>query len=95
MSGDSPFIRPIVEVFKMPKGAVSGAIPTESAVVVVRVADRADVTPEALAAGLSQTLEQLRQTRRQEFFSAYMSKAKLKMKISFNEAALKTLFGQK
>jgi len=55
------------------------------------VADRTDVTPESLAAGKPQTSTQLLQQRRQEFFSAYMTKAKQKMSITFNEAALQTL----
>ena len=57
------------------------------------VTDRTDVTLEMLATGRPQMSAQLMQQRRQEFFSAYMSKAKQKMRITFNDAALKTLFG--
>jgi len=81
-------------VFGLAKGATSAPIATETAVVVARVADRADVTPDAVAAGKSQMLGQLLQQRRQEFFTAYMSKAKEKMKITFHEAALKTILGK-
>ena len=80
-------------VFALAKGATSGTIQTDSAVVVARVVDRTDVTPEALAAGKSQTSDQVLQQRRQDFFAAYMTKAKLKIKITFNEAALRTIFG--
>jgi peptidyl-prolyl cis-trans isomerase D len=78
-------------VFALAKGTTSGPIQTENAVVVARVADRTDVTPESLATGKPQTSSQLLQQRRQEFFSAYMTKAKQKMRITFNEAALQTL----
>ena len=81
-------------VFGLPKGGTSGPISTESAVVVAHVVDRADVTPETLAKERSQTANQLMQQRRQEFFTAYMAKAKEKMKINFHEAALKTVFGK-
>jgi peptidyl-prolyl cis-trans isomerase D len=81
-------------VFALPKGGTSGPISTESAVVVARVVDRADVTPEAVAREKAQTMSQLMQQRRQEFFTAYMAKAKQKMKINFHEAAIRTVFGK-
>jgi peptidyl-prolyl cis-trans isomerase D len=81
-------------VFGLPKGATSGPITTESAVVVARVVDRADVTPETLAKERVQTMNQLMQQRRQEFFTAYMAKAKQKMNITFNEAAIQAVFGR-
>lgn len=80
-------------VFALAKDATSTPIQTDNAVVVARVADRTDVTPESVATGRPQMSTQLLQQRRQEFFSAYMSKAKQKMRITFNDAALKTLFG--
>lgn len=80
-------------VFALAKGATSAPISTESAVIVARVTERADVTAEALATGKPQALSNLRQERQQEFFRAYMTKAKLKMKITYHEAAIRTLFG--
>ena len=81
-------------VFRLPKGGTTGPISAESAVVVAHVVDRADVTPETLAKERAQTADRLMQQRRQEFFTAYMAKAKQKMKISFHEAALRTVFGK-
>jgi parvulin-like peptidyl-prolyl isomerase len=81
-------------VFGLPKGGTSAPISTESAVLVAHVLDRADVAPETVAKEKLQTANQLMQQRRQEFFAAYMTKAKQKMKITFNEAAIKTVFGQ-
>ncbi|HUR19610.1 MAG TPA: peptidyl-prolyl cis-trans isomerase [Vicinamibacterales bacterium] len=80
--------------FRLPEGGTSGPISTESAVVVAHVIDRADVAPETLAKEKLQVSSQLMQQRRQEFFTAYMAKAKQKMKITFNEAAIKTLFSK-
>ncbi|NQW02773.1 MAG: peptidyl-prolyl cis-trans isomerase [Acidobacteria bacterium] len=80
-------------VFSLAKGATSGTIQTDNAVVVARVVDRADVTPEAVAEGAPALLNQILQQRRQEFFSAFMEKAKLKMRIDFNNTALATILG--
>jgi len=81
-------------VFRLPKGGTSGPISAESAVVVAHVVERADVTKEALIKERLQITNQMIQQRRQEFFTAYMAKAKQKMKITFNEAAIKTLFAK-
>src|SRR5688572_21914757 len=81
-------------VFPLAKGGTSGPISTESAVVVAHVVDRADIAPETLAKERLSMLNQLMEQRRQEFFTAYMTKAKKKMKITFHEAAIKTVFGK-
>jgi peptidyl-prolyl cis-trans isomerase D len=81
-------------VFALAKGATSEPISTDNAVIVARVVDRADVTAEAFAKEKLATSDRLKQQRRQEFFTAYMTKAKEKMKINFHEAAIKTIFGQ-
>lgn len=80
-------------VFGLAKGETSGAIETDNAVVVARVVDKTDVTPEQLTEGTPAMTNQILQQRRQEFFSAYMAKAKQKMNITFNEAALMTILG--
>jgi parvulin-like peptidyl-prolyl isomerase len=80
-------------LFALSTGQTSGALQTDAAVVVARVTDRTDVTAESVAAGKSQVRDELLQQRRQEFFSAYMTKAKQKMRISFNEVALRSVFG--
>lgn len=81
-------------VFRLAKGGTSGPISTENAVVVARVVDRAEVTPETLAQERPQMTSRLMAQRREEFFTAYMAKAKQKMKITFHEAAIKTVFGK-
>ena len=81
-------------VFRLPEGGISGPISTENAVVVARVVDRAEVTPETLAQERPQMTSRLMAQRREEFFTAYMAKAKQKMKITFHEAAIRTVFGK-
>lgn len=81
-------------VFALQQGQVTAPISTPNAVVVAKVIERTNVTPEAFAAEKTTVTNELLQRRRQEFFAAYMSKAKAKMTIDFNEEALRTLLGR-
>jgi peptidyl-prolyl cis-trans isomerase D len=76
-------INPEVEkvAFSLPAGSVSDPIRTDNATVIVRVAERDDVTPDELKQGKEAFREQLLTERRNRFFSAYMTKAKEKMSI--------------
>ncbi len=80
-------------VFALNQGDVSAPITTETAVVVAHVVEKQTGTPEGLAAERDSLHDQLLQQRRQEFFAAYMTKAKTKMKIVINEATVKQLIG--
>jgi peptidyl-prolyl cis-trans isomerase D len=79
--------------FTMKKGDTSDPIATDTAVVVVQVMDRQDVTPAGLDSQRDSLRSQLLQQQRDEFFGAYMLKARKKMKIEYNEAVLKTVLG--
>lgn len=79
--------------FALKAGETSAPIATDTSVVVVHVKERQDVTPASLDAQRETLREQLAQQRRQEFFSAYMTKAIAKMQIRYNEATVKTLLG--
>lgn len=81
-------------VFTLTQGQVSAPISTPNAVVVAKVVERASTTPEAFAAEKTQLTNELLQRRRQEFFASYMTKAKTKMTITFNDEALRTLVGR-
>lgn len=81
-------------VFALAQGQTSAPIATPTAVVVAKVLERAAATPEGFAAEKTALTNELLQRRRQEFFGAYMTKAKAKMTISFNDAALKTILGR-
>jgi peptidyl-prolyl cis-trans isomerase D len=81
-------------VFALKTGEKTGPIVTENAVVVARVAEREDVTDEAVAAGRAALKVELRQQQRSAFFAAYMTKAKQDMQIRFNETALNVVLGR-
>ena len=80
-------------VFKLKAGETAGPIATDNAVVVAQVTERQDVKPEGLSTERDALRDELLQQRRQEFFAAYMAKAKTKMKISYNSETIKTLLG--
>jgi peptidyl-prolyl cis-trans isomerase D len=80
-------------VFALPEGAVSQPIATDTAVVVAHVIEKQAATPDGLKAAHDALKDELLQNARQEFFAAYMSKAKAKMKITINEASIKALIG--
>lgn len=81
-------------VFALAQGDVSAPIATDTAVVVAHVLEKQAGTPEGLAAERDNIRGQLLQQSRQEFFAAYMTKAKAKMKILVNQDVVKQLMGQ-
>lgn len=80
-------------VFALAQGAVSQPIATDTAVVVAHVVEKQAGTADGLKAERDGLKTELLQQTRQEFFAAYMSKAKAKMKITINEATVKALIG--
>ena len=80
-------------VFSLPVGGVSEPIVTGSGTVIVRVAERDDVTPEEMTSGKDAFRAQMLSERRGRFFSAYMTKAKQKMNIEINDEVLKRAIG--
>jgi peptidyl-prolyl cis-trans isomerase SurA len=79
--------------FALPVGGVSEPIVTGSGTVIVRVAERDDVTAEEVTAGKDAFRAQMLAERRGKFFSAYMTKAKEKMNIEINDDVLKRVVG--
>jgi peptidyl-prolyl cis-trans isomerase D len=79
--------------FSLPVGGVSDPIPTSSGTVIVRVAERADVTPEAFKQARETFRTQLLNERRERFFSSYMTKAKEGMKIQVNNDVVRRVIG--
>jgi peptidyl-prolyl cis-trans isomerase D len=71
--------------FGLPVGGVSDPITTVDATVIVRVADRDEVTPEEFKQGKEAFREQLLSERRGRFFAAYMAKAKERMNIEVKQ----------
>jgi peptidyl-prolyl cis-trans isomerase D len=74
--------------FKLPVGAVSDPIATDNGTAIVKVLEKQEVTPSELANVKDKFREELLADRRNRFFSAYMLKAKQKMKIEVNREAL-------
>src|SRR3954452_12390039 len=74
--------------FKLPAGAVSDAIATDNGTAVVKVLEKKEVTPEEWTSAKETFRNELLNDRRNRFFSAYMVKAKQKMKIDVNREAL-------
>ena len=85
MSGMAPDV--LDQAFKMATGAASDVINTDNGAVMLRVVDKAEVTPTDFTAAKETFREQLLSERRNRFFGAYMSKAKQKMKIEVNREA--------
>ncbi len=83
-------VAPAVEdaAFKLPVGAVSDPIATDNGAAVIKVLEKKAVTPEEWASSKDRFREELLTDRRNRFFSAYMAKAKLKMKIEVNRESL-------
>ncbi len=78
-------------VFALPVGGVTDPIAAANGVVVARVAERHDVTPQDVAQGRNPLRDQLLNERRNRFFSAYMTRAKQRMKIEINRDALRQI----
>jgi peptidyl-prolyl cis-trans isomerase D len=74
--------------FKLPVGAASDPIPTDNGTAVVKVLEKKEVTPTEWVANKDRFREELLSDRRNRFFSAYMVKAKQKMKIAVNRETL-------
>jgi len=79
--------------FALPANGVSDAITTTSGAVVVRVAERHDVTPEEFNGAKAAFRREYDNERRTQFFTAYMDKAKQDMAITVNEEALQRIIG--
>lgn len=87
-------VSPAVEAaaFGLAAGSVTGPIATPTGVVVARVVERQDVTPEEIAAGKSALKQTMLDERRNRFFGAYLAKAKEKMQITIDREAVTRLF---
>jgi peptidyl-prolyl cis-trans isomerase D len=94
ISQDSPIpdlgVAPAVEdaAFKLALGAVSDPIATDNGTAVIKVLEKKSVTAEEWTSSKDRFREELLTDRRNRFFSAYMVKAKQKMKIEVNREAL-------
>jgi peptidyl-prolyl cis-trans isomerase D len=94
LTQDSPIpdlgVAPAVEeaAFRLAVGAVSDPIATDNGTAVIKVIEKKTVTPEEWTSSKDRFREELLADRRNRFFSAYMAKAKAKMKIDVNRESL-------
>ena len=77
--------------FSLPVGAVSEPITANDATVIVRVAERDEVTPAELQNGKEAFRDQLLSERRGRFFSSYMAKAKERMRIEIRNDVVRRM----
>jgi peptidyl-prolyl cis-trans isomerase D len=85
-AGVSPAIDKVA--FALASGGVSDVIATDNGAVIVRVADKAAVTPAELGTAKDSTRKQMISERQNRFFSSYMERAKEKMKIEIYRETL-------
>ncbi len=74
--------------FALTQGQTSQPIATDTAVVVVHVAERQDVDAQAMAEARDALRAELLQQRANTFFAAYMAKATQDMKVTYNQATV-------
>jgi peptidyl-prolyl cis-trans isomerase D len=77
--------------FSLPVGGVSEPITTNDATVIVRVAERDEVTPDELQNGRETFRDELLSERRGRFFSSYMAKAKERMRIEIRDDVVRRM----
>ena len=75
--------------FALPVGGVSDPVPTSDGTVIVRVAERDDVTPDEFRIARERFRAELLNERRGQFFTAYMTKVKDRISIAVKNDVLR------
>ncbi len=79
--------------FKLPQGGLSGVLTTANGAAIVRVVEKTETTDADFGTMRDTFRTEILDDRRNRFFSAYMVKAKQKMKIEVNREALARVIG--
>jgi parvulin-like peptidyl-prolyl isomerase len=79
--------------FALAAGAVSAPVVTGDGATIVKVLERQDVKPAEMAASRESVRQDLLNERRTEFFTAYMVKARERMKIELNREVINSILG--
>jgi hypothetical protein len=74
--------------FALPANGVSDPIVTDNGAVIVKVVEKKDVTADELKTGRDQLKDEMLGARRNQFYSAYMTKARDRMNIQINRETL-------
>jgi len=72
---------------------VTRPIATEGGTVIARIVERQTPTPDEIAKARDGLKKELLNDKRNKFFSAYMLKARERMKIQVNEEAFRAIAG--
>ncbi len=80
-------------VFALAAGSVGEPIVTADGTTIVKVIERQDVKPSEMAASRESVRQDLLGERRTDFFTAYMVKARQRMKIELNREVLNSILG--
>ena len=75
-------------VFALPAGGVTAPIVTDTGAVIVKVLEHPGVTAQEITAGMEGVRTELLGERRNQFFSAYMTKARERMQININQQTI-------
>lgn len=89
--GTAPDI--MAAAFKLPQGGVSDPVATTTGAAVVKVLEKVETTEADFTSNRDTFRGEILEDRRNRFFSAYMVKAKQKMKIEVNREALNRTMG--
>ncbi|MGH9407891.1 MAG: peptidyl-prolyl cis-trans isomerase [Vicinamibacterales bacterium] len=84
--GASPAVDDVA--FALPQGGVSDPIVTDNGAAIIKVTERKDATPADLAAQQDSLRTELLNDRKNKFFSAYMTKARQRMKITVHRETI-------
>jgi parvulin-like peptidyl-prolyl isomerase len=79
--------------FGQPAGSVTAPVTTDAGIVIARVTERQDVTPEELATARDGLKTELLNEQRSRFFGAYMAKARERLKTSIDEEGVRRVVG--
>ena len=79
--------------FALAVGAVSDPIVTPDGTTIIKIVERQHVKADELAASRESVRQNLLDERRSEFFTAYMTKARQRMKIELNREVLNSILG--
>ena len=79
--------------FKLPVGATSDPIATDNGTTIFKVLEKKEITPAEMGTAKDKFREELVSDRRNRFFSAYMAKAKQRMRIEVNRETVQRVVG--
>jgi peptidyl-prolyl cis-trans isomerase D len=79
--------------FALPQGGVSDVVSTDTGAAIVKLLEKQEVGSTEMTANRDQFRQELLSDRRNRFFSAYMVKAKQKMKIQVNRDEIQRVLG--